>query len=278
MTAKDYKFSVAMSVYKSDNPIFFDDALNSILVEQTTKPDEVVIVVDGPVPKKIDNVIEKYQALNNKLKVVRLKENGGLGNALKIAVENCKYNYIARMDSDDISVKCRFEEQIKFFKEHKDVDIVGGDIAEFIGEKENIVAKRIVPKTDLEIKNYMKKRCAMNHASVMFKKEAVMNAGDYIDWHYNEDYYLWIRMCLNNCVFANTGTVLYLARVGEEMYQRRGGYKYFISEKNIQKYMLKNHMINVFRYFVNVTERFVIQMLLTNKMRGFIYKKFARKQ
>lgn len=275
---KHEPFSVAISVYKSDNPIYFDRALSSITDLQTIKPDEVVLVVDGPVSKDIDLVIKKYEDKYPFFNVIRLETNGGLGNALKIAVENAKYDLIARMDSDDVSVNTRFAEQLSFFVNNPDIDIVGGDITEFIDKESNVVGKRSVPKSNYEIREYMKTRCAMNHVSVMYKKASVINAGGYQDWFWNEDYYLWIRMWLNGAKFANTGTVLVNVRVGEEMYQRRGGAKYFNSEKGLQDYMLHHNMINYITYLNNVGKRFVVQKLLSNKIRGWVFRTFARKK
>ena len=273
---KDLKFSVAMSVYKNDNAEHFDCALSSITAEQTLKPNEIVLVVDGPVGEQIDAVIEKYTTKYNIFKVVRLEKNGGLGNALRIAVENCENDIIARMDSDDVAVPIRFEEQLKFMSENN-VDIVGGHISEFVGEESNLVSRRNVPLTDEEIKVEMKSRCAFNHMTVMFRKSAVISVGGYLDWHYNEDYYLWLRMLKVGCRFANLDRVLVNVRVGSEMYQRRGGTKYFRSEAKLQSYMLKNKIITLPRYAINVGKRLVVQVLLPNKLRGWVFKKFARK-
>lgn len=271
-------FSIAISVYKSDNPVFFDRALSSITEKQTIMPNEVVLVVDGPVSNELNTIIDKYQERYSIFNVIRLKKNGGLGNALKIAVENARYEMIARMDSDDVSVPTRFEEQLKFFNIHPEIDIVGGDITEFIGEESNIVGKRSVPQLNNEIREYMKTRCAMNHVSVMYKKSAVQAAGGYQDWFQNEDYYLWIRMWLNNATFSNTGTVLVNVRVGEEMYQRRGGDKYFASEKGLQEYMLEHKMIGVSTYIQNIAKRVIVEKLLPNKLRSWVFRIFARKK
>ena len=98
------------------------------------------------------------------------------------------------MDSDDVSVPYRFEQQLKYFASNPNIDIIGGDITEFVGEESNVVGKRAVPEYDAAIKDYMKTRCAMNHVTVMYRKSAVQAAGGYLDWFWNEDYYLWIRM------------------------------------------------------------------------------------
>ena len=269
-------FSVAMSVYKNDHPICVARALQSIMENQKVMPTEIVIIVDGPVDEKINAVIEKYSEKYGNLNVIRLDKNAGLGNALKLAIENAKYELIARMDSDDVSAPNRFEQQLEIMTKNSAVDIVGGDISEFIGDENNIVAKRKVPILDKEIKEYLKTRCPFNHMTVMYKRSAVLKSGNYIDLFYNEDYWLWIRMVENNCIMANTGTILVNARVGEDMYKRRGGKQYFNSEMFLQKYMLKNGIINLPTFVLNSSKRFVVQMLLPNAIREWVFKTFAR--
>ncbi len=272
---KELAFSVAMSVYKNDNPEHFDRALKSITEEQTIKPNEIVLVVDGPVASEIDKVIEKYSNLVN-MKVVRFEKNQGLGKALQKAVENCSCDYIARMDSDDVAVCNRFEQQIQVFNKNPQLDICGGNISEFVDDESHIIGYRNLPILDVDIKKYSQKRCPFNHPTVMFKKASVTKVGGYEDYYHNEDYYLWVRMILNNCIFANTGTVLVNMRTSMDQMSRRGGLKYFNSEIMLQKYMLENGIINKWVYFTNIAKRFVVQVLATKGIRRLIYKKFAR--
>ena len=126
------------------------------------------------------------------------------------------------------------------------------------------------------IKKYLKKRCPFNQPTVMFRKSIYLKAGGYVDWHCEEDYYLWIRMMLSGAKFVNTGTILVEFRIGNETFQRRGGYKYFRSEAKLQKYMFNNRIIGFGTYCSNILKRFVIQVLLPNKVRAWVYKKFAR--
>lgn len=276
--ATPFPFSVAMSVYCKDNPIFLDRALQSITDKQKILPSEIVLVCDGPLCEQLDNTIRKYEKCYPIFNTIRLPENKGLGNALNIAVSNAKYDLVARMDSDDVSVSTRFEQQISFFLQHPEVDIVGGDITEFIDDEQNIVGKRCVPCHDAEIKEYMKTRAAFNHVSVMFKKKAVNDAGGYLDLFWNEDYYLWLRMQHNNAIFANTGTTLVNVRVGKDMYKRRGGKRYFNSELFLQKWMLDKRMIGWFTFLSNVTKRFILQLVLPSNVRGWVFRKFARRR
>lgn len=273
---ENLKFSVSMCTYGKDNPQWLKTAIESIL-NQTVKPDEVVLVVDGPVPDELDCVIKEYEA-SPIFKVIRLKKNMGHGQARRIGLENCAFELVALMDSDDISVPERFSKQIECFKEDDLLDIVGGNITEFIDSPDNIVGARVVPETDAEIKEYMKKRCPMNQVTVMFKKASVDKVGGYIDWFCEEDYYLWLRMFLGGMKFANVTDNLVNVRVGKEMYGRRGGIKYFKSEARLQKFMLDNKIIGFGTYLMNVLKRLIVQVLLPNKLRGWVFKKFAREK
>lgn len=112
----------------------------------------------------------------------------------------------------------------------------------------------------------------------MFKKSDINNVGGYIDWYCEEDYYLWIRMALAKLEFCNLPDNLVFVRVGKEMYSRRGGRKYFASEAKLQGYMLKHGIIGIGRYLINVTERLILQVLMPNSLRGWVFKKFAREK
>lgn len=272
----NFKFSVSMCVYGKDNPEWFKVAVKSIL-KQTVKPDEVVLVVDGPIPRVLDEIITGYEK-NAFFKVIRLKENKGHGNARRIGLENCSNELVALMDSDDISVPERFEKQLDCFKNDSELAIVGGNITEFIGNPDNIVGKRIVPQKDAEIKAYLKKRCPMNQMTVMFRKENIQSVGGYMDWYCDEDYYLWLRMYLAGMKFANIPDSLVYVRVGYDMYRRRGGLRYFKSEAKLQKYMFDNKIIGVGTYVFNIAKRIMVQVLLPNKIRGFIFRTFAREK
>ena len=120
-----------------------------------------------------------------KFKVVRVGENKGLGNAMRVALDSCSFDLVARMDSDDISDYRRFERQLKAFSENPEADVIGGYITEFEEDPQNITGVRTVELDDSRIKADMKKRCAMNHVSVMLRKEAVIAAGgiEFFNFH-----------------------------------------------------------------------------------------------
>lgn len=269
-------FSVCAAVYHGDDPLWFSAAMDSVL-NQTRKPSEIILVVDGPVPEELDAEIEKYEAMEP-FKVIRLEKNGGHGNARRIGFANCSNELVAIMDSDDLCMPFRFEKQLQAFREKPDVSAVGGQISEFVNDPANIVDYREVPLSDEEIKLDLKKRCPLNQMTVMLKKSDTLGVGGYMDWYCNEDYYLWIRMYLAGLKFANVPEVLVNVRTGSDMYMRRGGWKYFRSELRLQNYMLKHRVIGVFTYLTNVAKRFAVQILLPNRLRAWVFKKFAREK
>lgn len=270
------KFSVLMSVYKNDKAEYFRDALDSI-INQTLPPNQIVIVKDGPLNEELNQIINDYLSRYKIIDIVESKINIGLGNALDLGMKHCKFDIIARMDSDDISVRDRFEKQIKCFIKDKDLSIVGSNISEIDIDKGNIIGYRVVPTEHIDIVEYAKKRCPLNHVTVMFRREDVQKVGGYIDYHYNEDYYLWIRMLIGKCKFKNIDENLVKVRVGKDMYRRRGGLKYFKSEFKLQNYMLDNNIITKKIYIINIALRFIVQIVLPNNLRAIVFKTVCRK-
>ena len=149
------KFSVSMCVYGKDNPQWFATAVNSILY-QTVKPDEVVLVVDGPVPEELDGIICGYEK-NPVFRVIRLEKNMGHGEARRVGLNACTHDLVALMDADDISAPDRFEKQLEAFRSDESLTMIGGRISEFVGEESNIVSYRDVCREDAAIKEDMKK-------------------------------------------------------------------------------------------------------------------------
>lgn len=251
--------------------------MNSI-IKQTVIPNEIVLVVDGPVPDAINDVIKEFKNSFQNFKVIRLPKNKGHAIARQTGMEATSNELVALMDSDDIAVSNRFEKQLRCFVERPELDVLGGQIIEFIDSIEKIAGIRNVPLKDDDIKEYLKKRCPFNQMAVMMKKTSMLDAGGYSHWHYEEDYYLWLRMYEKGYTFRNLPDNLVYVRVGSEMYKRRGGIKYFKSEANLQKYLHQKKIITFPMYLYNVTIRFIVQVLLPNKLRGWIFQKLFRKK
>ncbi|MBD5132144.1 MAG: glycosyltransferase [Clostridiales bacterium] len=274
--SKQREFSVLMSVYKNTKLSELKECLDS-LENQTVKATEYVIVRDGQVSSELNDYLDSLENDLSGCKIIRLEQNVGLGNALKEGMAHCSNEIIARMDTDDICVKNRFEEQLDCFENDEELSIVGSNIAEFIDSVSNVVSYRNVPRDHDDICEYLKKRCPFNHMTVMFKKTDVEKAGGYLHWHYNEDSYLWVRMYLAGAKFYNIQENLVCARIDESTFARRGGYKYYKSERDLFKYMYKNKIIGFGSYVKAKTIRFILYVLMPNRMRQWAYKKFARK-
>lgn len=270
-------FTVCMSVYKKDHPHYFKCAVDSI-VNQSIPPAQIVLVVDGPVSEKLDEVIINYDTNLDYLKVIRLQDNMGRAVSRQIGIENADYELIAIMDSDDISLSDRFEKQLKEFRTDQSIDVVGGQITEFIGDVNNIVGKREVPIEYAHIKKYIKLRNPMNFVTVMMKKSAVMKAGGYKGYFGEEDYFLWVRMLMNDCVFKNLTDNLVNVRVGKEMYSRRGGIDFYKRDIRLQRYIYGCGLITFSLYLYSIVLRFFVEVIFSNSMRGWFYRNFLRRK
>ena len=268
------QFSVLMSVYKNTKTDEFIESFESLL-SQTVQASEYVVVKDGPISEELASAISDLTSRAN-IVVVPLETNVGLGLALRAGMEKCSFELVARMDTDDIAVPTRFEKQLACFDAHPELSIVGGNIAEFEESIDNITSHRIVPETHEEICEFMKSRCPFNHPTVMFKKSEVEKAGGYMDWHYNEDSYLWVRMYLAGCKFYNIQEIFLYSRIDKDTFKRRGGKKYYKSERDLFKFMKDNKIITGGAYFKAKSIRFIVYVLMPNRMREWAFKKFAR--
>ena len=265
-------FSVLMSVYHKDNPVWLKQAIESVL-NNTVKPNQIVLVVDGQISNELEQVLIEYK---DSLDILRLEQNSGLGIALQQGLLKCKYPLVARMDSDDISLPNRFELQLKEFENNPNLTMVGGYIQEFDSQTNEKTSIRKVPLLDNQIKQYIKTRSPFNHPTVMFKKEDVLKVGNYQTFYQMEDYYLWARLVNAKLQMKNIPEILLNFRTDKNMFSRRGGYKYFKSNKEISKQMLKMKIINYPYYLFNISVRFITQVLMPNNIRTLFYKKVLR--
>lgn len=171
-------FSVLISVYCKENPDNFDGALRSIWTVQTLKPEQIVLVKDGPLTPELDRVVSDWKLkLGQKLTVVLLERNMGLAAALNVGLRYCKNELVARMDTDDISVPVRFEKQMDFMQKNPDVAVSSGLIEEWSQDYSYKVSERRLPLVHEDILRFAKFRSPMSHAAVMYRKSAVLAVG-----------------------------------------------------------------------------------------------------
>ena len=233
------KLSVLMSIYYKEKVEYFNRAMESIWDEQTVKPNEIVLVQDGKLTEELYSAIDKWQEkIGNILTIVPLKKNVGLGSALKEGLKRCSGDFIARMDTDDISTPQRFEKQIEFLELNRDIDVVGTYIREI--DEKGTVTRDIVkyPLEHKELYLFFKKRDPLPHVTVMFRKSFFNKAGSYrSDLKMAEDTLLWYYGFQNGCKFANIEHIGVEVRQGKDFYKRRGDIKKSIG---LLKYRLFN--------------------------------------
>ena len=273
-----HTYSVLMSVYKNDDPDFLKIALESIYDKQTVKPDEIVVVFDGPLNDRLYEVLDNFKV--GKEEVVKYypqEVNRGLGEALRIGSNYCTGDYIFRMDSDDVSDSQRFEKQILYVENHPDVDALGTDIAEFNSSPDEQDKRvRSCPLNHDDIVKMGKKRNPMNHVTICMRKGALMKCGGYKTLLLLEDYYLWLHMIGAGCKLANIHESLVFVRVGNGFDSKRGSQERITGWKVLQDYMLEIGMVNKKEALINML--YINAFVKTPSwLKRLLYSKLLRK-
>lgn len=269
-------FSVLMAVYHKESPQRLQMALQSNIVDQTLKPRQLVLVCDGPLNEMLDGVIEKYESTYpDIMKVYRLKNNGGLGQALKYGLEKCDYELVARSDSDDVCAPKRFELQISYMQEHPEVSASSGTIDEFCDDYTQPKRIKHLPLTYEELCKYARNRSPLNHMATIFRKSDILEVGSYEHLQYLEDYYLWVRLIASGKKIGNVDEVLVHACVGNGMVERRGDKRHIKSWKTLGKYMVANRLQSWFGYVFSIA-KITLWCYFPPHIRTFVYNYILR--
>lgn len=270
------KYSVLMSLYKKEHPEYLRLALDS-MINQTVQPDEIVLVEDGPLTDELYKVVQEYKGKYPKLlNTVVNKKNLGLGLALNVGLKACRNEFVARMDTDDISKPDRCEKQLKRFEQKPKLSIVGSHIDEFIGDPSNVISQRRVPITSRAIYEYAKKRSAFNHPAVMYKKSAVLSEGGYADLKRNQDVDLFGRMIFKGHKAENIDEALLWFRSSDELAERRKSWentKSYIT--TIKRFWEMGY--SSFSDYVMVAVAQTGMYIMPVSVQNWIYKRFLRK-
>lgn len=267
-------FSVLMSVYEKEQPDNLDSALRSVFA-QTLPPIEVVLVKDGPLPASLEAVIARQSAAHPEIRVLGLDHNVGLGAALNAGLACCTHDLVARMDSDDLSTPDRFERQISLFIDDEQLAVVGTWVAEFESDPARTYAVRSVPEHPDDVARIARRRCPVNHPTVVFRKACVQAVGGYSAKHLQEDYYLWVRLIMAGYRFRNVPATLVLMRTGGGLYDRRGGLKYAKAEINLFVDLFRMGFVGPIDLLVNVVSRPLVRLMPSGLRKSF-YQRFAR--
>lgn len=246
-------FSLLVPVYDGDRPDYLRRAFRSAVHDQTVRPDQVIIVRDGPVRAELAECLEHLCASSPvPVTLVPLARNGGLGPALDRGLAASEHDVVARMDADDVAMPHRFEVQLPLIA---DADIVGSGLLEFSGDTGEIVGQRVPPIGQEKIARYARMHDPFNHPTVVYRRGAVRGAGGYGDLKLMEDYALFARMLQNGARAVNVAEPLVWYRVGETAFKRRGGTDLLRSELRLQREFRKNGFTSPAQYARNVVVR-----------------------
>jgi len=267
-------FSVLMSVYDKERPEWFRAALDSVLT-QTCQPGEVLIMQDGPLTDELYAVLDEYKAKYPCIRTIAMEEHVYLGRALAAGVEACRYELIARMDTDDLAVPERFALQLEFMDKHPEIAAVGGYMEEFF-DGSDFRQIKTMPLTPDEVCRYARYRNPLNHMTVMFRRSAVLEAGNYRHFPFLEDYDLWVRMLGKGFALANIPEILVEARTSEALYKRRGGWSYFKRYVTHRRNQRREGLLNAKEYMISLVLSCVMTLQPT-WLRKLAYRKLLRR-
>ena len=246
-------FSLLVPVYDGDRPDYLRRAFRSAVQDQTVRPDQVVIVRDGPVREELAACLEELtQGSPVPVTFVPLEHNGGLGPALDAGLAASQHDVVARMDADDVAMPERFAVQIPLIAE---ADIVGSGLLEFVGDTDNIVGQRVPPTDPAQILAYARMHDPFNHPTVVYRRSAVLAAGGYGGLPLMEDYALFARMLAGGARAVNVAEPLVFYRVGPEAFKRRGGTGLLRSELRLQREFRRRRFTSRAEFVRNVITR-----------------------
>lgn len=271
------EFSILLSLYYKESPLALDQCFLSIWQEQSIHPNEIILVLDGPISEELSQCVTKWQQIIGKpLKVIPLSQNVGLGKALNKGLEHCSNEWVFRMDTDDICKPDRFEKQIQFIKENPEVVLFSGQILEFNENPSDADTLKYVPTEHTDIVKFAQKRSPFNHMTVAYKKSVIDAVGGYQHHLFMEDYNLWLRVIGAGYRVGNHSDILLYARVGNGMHARRKGYEYIKSELQLLKLKKQLKLQNPLYANMLFLVRSAFRLLPAN-MLGKIYNTFLRK-
>lgn len=261
-----------MALYSKDTTSLFREAVLSVF-QNTILPDAFVLVIDGPLGKPLEREVSILSSEYD-LTIIKLPVNMGLAAALNEGLKHVKTEWVARADADDVNLLSRFETQLPYAL--AGYDVIGGSIREVDGHGK-VLGVRAVPSEHLDIARYLNYRSPFNHMTVVFRAAKVKSVGGYPSLYLKEDYGLWALLLKVGCKFVNTNHILVNATSGIDMYKRRGGFKYILSEFELQKFMYELGVKNICNALLMCLVRSLVFMLPSG-LRGFVYIKLLRVQ
>lgn len=267
-------FAVLMALYFKDDPRLFKKAVESVF-RNTLLPSELVIVIDGPIGVNLEEVLENLKAQFSGIKIIRLEANKGLATALNVGLKEIKCSWVVRADADDVNLPERFQVLADLVRDSPELALIGSAILE-VDKKGAPLMIRELPISLEQIRQFARRRNPFNHMTVAYRRDCVLEVGGYPNVFLKEDYALWCHLLKAGYQVANTKTVLVHATAGDDLYRRRGGWKYAKSEWQLQNILVQCGLKNKISALHDGILRALI-FLAPSEIRSFIYKKFLRK-
>lgn len=189
---RDALISVIMGVYNRER--FLAEAIQSIL-DQTYRNLEFIIVDDGSTDRS-GKIARDHAARDSRIKLIQHPTNRGISNAIKTALPHCSGEYIARMDSDDISLPNRFAVQLQYMQSHPEIDVLGTSL-DFMDVNGRLTGHSVIYPTDpLVIRYLMFYRCILHNPTVLMKASYYRGFSGFEEAQMAvpaEDYAFWVR-------------------------------------------------------------------------------------
>ena len=254
----DNDISVVINVWGKDSPHALGRSLRSI-GNQTLKPSEVLIVIDGPINAQLEGEIAKFEVESNiEVRVIRVSVATGLWNGRNAGIAEARNEIIALHDADDVMHPERLRLQSEALENHE-IDILGCPVMEFDSSSEKLLGVRSFGSSNT-INKKMQWQNVINHSSVMMHKPAVISIGGYRDVYLAEDYELWLRLISAGKNIANCELVLQAFGVDANLMKRRGGYRFLSSELKIHSLIKSMNQMNVLVSWLRLLLRILFRL------------------
>ncbi len=273
--------SVLMSVYKSEKSSYLDRALKSVWDDQTLKPNEIILVEDGPLGEDLNEVVDHWkERLSDRLVLLYNEVNLGLTKSLNKGIKYVRSEYIARMDSDDISDPLRFERQFNYLQEHPGIDVLGGALQEFNDENSNLNVRHY-PLSPEQCREYIVKASPLAHPTVMMRRRIFDEGITYNEqYRTSQDIALWFELLSKGYSIANIPEVTILFRRDDAVFKRRNRSKainefkiYMSGIKRLYGVYTFAYLYPMFRLVFRLLPTFVVKWIYGSSIRKRVVEK-----
>ena len=272
--------SVLMSTYAQTESEYLCQSFESIWKKQTLRPNQIVLVEDGPIGLEQEKLVEKWkEELGEKLVVCKCPNNQGLTKALNLGLQYVTSDLIARVDCDDVSAPERFRLQHDFLEQHPEIDILGGAMQEFSATNPCICVRQY-PQTDEQVRKYILKASPLSHPSVMMRTKMFRNGLKYDErFRTSQDIALWYDALLAGYRISNLSDIILYFRRSDNVMKRRarkkGKNEFLIYVNGI--YRMKGlftfyYFYPLMRFFIRLLPIGMISWFYNSKLRKFLLK------